>query len=601
MKRPDDFFNTFNARHLNPKQVAETFIWSDNFGKLILNNHSVILGARGCGKTTLMKMLTLPALHYWKNTRAKKIKSSFPFYAVYISTDIYWDVKNQTYSSQLEGFQNFATVISTFSVNSNIFLALCDTFKSIIELELKSIDEKKEIELCKVLIEAWKLKATVPKLDYVKEALNKRIDTVNQLIQDVIFNYGNEKSLPKEDFFNLSFESSLEYIIPIFERIYGLNQGKKWALCFDELEFAPLWLQQKLFRSLRSRQHYILYKLSASPILPSDLEKELTGEYSPTSGNDVQMIKMWASEDNEKFSRQIINSLLSSKVESKNSSTFFGSNHIHEKSFNSYEAGSEFYNEITQLLSKDDSFKLFLESKKININNPVATNKKQKDTVFRKIKPIVYFRNYYIDGNILQSDGKQYKTLRGRKTGENLYSGIEVLSKICDGNPRWLIGIVTGILLKCNGNKADTDIQYEELLSAAKRFKNVISNIPIGFNCSCSLIDLIDKMGNYFTEQVLGPEFHMDPKLTFIVDQKEKDVPEDMITLIEKGVAQGAFILLDDKDDAFDFNVRNKRFKLSYLFFMLYKLPIRKYPAVKLSQCLKNIKSDVISQASLFE
>ncbi len=598
MKRPDDFFNTFNARHLNPKQVAESFIWSENFGKLISNNHSVILGARGCGKTTLMKMLTLPALYSWKNSRAKKIRANSPFYAIYISTDIYWDVKNQTYSSQLERFKNFADVISAFAVNSNVFLALCDTFKYIIELELKNTHEEQEKELCKALIDAWRLKATVPKLDYIKEALNKRIDTVNQLIQDVIFNYTEDNNLPQDEYFNLSFESSLEYIIPIFERIYKLNEGKKWALCFDELEFAPLWLRQKLFRSLRSRQQYILYKLSASPILPSELEKEFTGEYSPTSGNDVQMIKMWASSDNEKFSRQIINSLLSNRFESVDPSAFFGSNHIHEKSFHSYEKGSEFYNEITQLLSKDESFKSFLESKKISLNNPIAIDKKQKDTIFRKIKPIVYFRNYFVDENKFQNGGKQYKILRSRKTGEDLYSGIEVLVKVCDGNPRWLIGIISGILLKCSRTKAEKHVQYEELISAAKRFKNVISNIPIGFNCSCSLIDLIDKMGNFFTEQVLGPEFHMDPKLTFIVDPKEQDIPEDMITLIEKGVAQGAFILLDDKDDAFDFDVRGKRFKLSYLFFMLYKLPIRKYPEVKLSQCLKNWNQE--SQPTLF-
>src|SRR5688572_27576204 len=136
----EDFHTTFNARHLHPKEVAESFIWSHNFEKVIQNNHSVILGARGCGKTTLMKMLTIPALHSWNDPRAPRIKKEIAFYAVYISTDIYWDVKNQTYSSQLESFGNFSEKISIFSVNSNVFTSLCNTFLDVIKIDLADTD-----------------------------------------------------------------------------------------------------------------------------------------------------------------------------------------------------------------------------------------------------------------------------------------------------------------------------------------------------------------------------------------------------------------------------------------------------------------------------
>jgi energy-coupling factor transporter ATP-binding protein EcfA2 len=189
MKEIDNFYNTYNARHLKPSEVAESFIFSNSFEKLIQNDHSVILGARGCGKTTLMKMLTLPALYHWEHERAADIRMGLPFHAVYISTDIYWDVKNQTYSSELESFGNFSERISQFSVTSNVFSSLCDTFKNIVEIDICCDNEAKELELCKVLIKAWRLNATVPKIEYVKEALNERVDFVNQFIQDVIFNH----------------------------------------------------------------------------------------------------------------------------------------------------------------------------------------------------------------------------------------------------------------------------------------------------------------------------------------------------------------------------------------------------------------------------
>ncbi|WP_428662124.1 hypothetical protein [Runella sp.] len=584
MKEIDIFYNTYNARHLNPREVAETFIWSDSFGKLIQNNHSVILGARGCGKTTLMKMLTLPALHSWRGPKSENILNNIEFYSIYISTDIYWNVKNQTYSSQLEKFGEFSKVISEFSVNSNVFKALCDTFKNVINLELNDLDEEKEFELSKILIEAWKLKSAIPKLDYIIDAINLRIDNVNQIIQGLIFNFRSEGDLPKDDYFSLTFESSIEYIIPIFERIYGIKGKKKWALCFDELEFAPDWLQQKLFVSLRSRTQFLLYKLSASPILSNELEKLLTKDYGPTAGNDFQIIKMWGSQQTETFSLELIESILKKKYPNCSASEFFGSNNIYNKSPNSYDLNSDFYNQELALLKKDDSFREFLIEYKIDPELPVPISDAQKDTIFRKIKPIVYFRNFYIRHNKRTEQGFNHD-LRSRKTGD-LYFGIEVLKKVCDGNPRWLISLITSILSRANDSGADKRVQYDELLLTSRRFCNVIENIPIGHNSALNFKQVLEKIGDYFNNQILGPFFSMDPKGTFVVDLDKSPLSNNIIEILEKGVSQGAFVLLDSKDEVFDFQIRGKRFKLSYLLCVLHKLPLRKYPSDNLSDIL---------------
>lgn len=594
MKEIDVFYNTFNARHLNPREVADSFIWSDSYGKLIQNNHSVVLGARGCGKTTLMKMLTLPALYSWKDEMANRIRKDIGFYSIYISTDIYWDVKNQTYSSQLEKFGDFSRIVSEFAVNSNVFKAVCETFKHVITFELNDLDEKKEYQLCKNLIHAWKLKSTIPKLDYVIDALNLRIDTVNQSIQKLIFNYRSDDDIPKNDFFYLGFESSLEYVIPIFERIYNIGGVRKWALCFDELEFAPIWLQQKLFISLRSRTQYLLYKLSASPILSGDLEKNLLKEYSATPGNDLQIIKMWRSSENEEFSFKIIESLLKKKLPDLSPIEFFGSNSIYNKGPNSYDRGSEFYGQEVKLLEKDDSFRQFLEQYGIDPANPLPTTDNQKDTLFRKIKPIVYFRNFYVEVNKVV-DGVIRHSLRGRKTGD-LYFGVEVLKKVCDGNPRWLISLVTAILSKSAHGRVDKRIQYQELLAASRRFSNMMENIPIGSSSTFTFKTLLAQIGSYFSGEVLGPSFFMEPKTTFTVDLDSSIASRHILEIIEKGVSQGAFILLDSEDDNFDFEVRNQRFKLSYLLSIQYKLPLRKNPVASLSEILYG-KDDIDSKS----
>ncbi|ETZ22816.1 hypothetical protein N824_21230 [Pedobacter sp. V48] len=583
MREIDIFYNTFNARHLNPEEVAETFIWSDNFEKLIQNNHSVVLGARGCGKTTLMKMLTIPALRSWDNLNDSRISASIKFFAIYISTDIYWDVKNQVYSSQLEKFGSFSQLVSEFSVNTNVFKSVCQTFKEVIALSDLEGKTEKELELCKLLIVAWKLPGTIPTLDYIIDALNLRVDMVNQMIQGLIFNYKDASDLPNDDFFKLSFESSLEYIIPVFQRIFKVDLKKKWAFCFDELEFAPNWLQKKLFGSLRSRNQIILYKLSASPILPKELEELIFSEYGPTPGNDLQIIKMWGSKKNEDFSKRLIDSIVRKKFPNLSAESFFGTNSIYNRQPNSYIQGSDFYLQMVQLLKKDKSFEIFLKENGVDISKPLPENDSQKDTLFRKIKPIVYFRNFYLKTK--KEDVNATKG-RGRKTSE-LYFGLEVLKKVCDGNPRWLIGLVTAILSRSEDAKADSRIQFDELLSTSKRFCNVIENIPINRYSKTTFKQLLTKVGKYFEDQVLGQTFHMDPRGTFIVDVGNSVSADHVMEILEKGVSQGAFIPVDPTDDEFDFKIEGKRLKLSYLLCVLFKLPLRKYPEASLKDILQ--------------
>lgn len=599
----NEFHISFNARHLNPVEIAENFIYSKSFNFLIQNNHSVLLGARGCGKTTLMKMLTLGALYSWKGSQAKKVRENMPFYAIYISTDIYWNVKDNKSYDQLKDFNDFPDIISKFSVTTNIFISLCNTFEEILEFELnQSKGSKKENELCEYLMSEWMLPKTVPTLQYIKEALKRRSDIFNRFVQSVIFNFSKDEKLDLSDkeFLFIDFRSSLELITLIFERIFEVN--KKWAFCFDELELAPDWLRDDLFLSLRSTDQKIIYKLSASPIV------SLSNKYPATVGNDLNLIKMWESGD-EMFSKKIISSILDKKFNKKiNLNDYFHSSNIYGKEKGTYLKGSEFYNEVKSLIIKDESFRNFLARKNVNLENPIALDEKSKDILYRKIKPIVYFRNYFIDYVKSDSENNELKVkLRSRKTA-SLYSGIEVLYKICDGNPRWLIGIINSILNRIIDKPKSTDIrdiQVDVLHETAIQFMNVISNIPIDLyktqKTNYTLEDLINLIGKSFQNEILGPNFIMDPKGSFIVEKSEILIPEKLIEMLEKAVYQGAIILLNSNDSAFDFEVRGKKFRLSYMLAPLFKLPLRTYGEINLSSCFQETEPKNIQQKNLFE
>src|SRR4051812_44087591 len=86
-------FESFNARPLDPAQVANTFVPSTPFEDLLKRRHTLIVGPRGSGKTTLLKMLQLDALRAWKHIEADRYRGLIDFTGVFIPTDISWSVQ----------------------------------------------------------------------------------------------------------------------------------------------------------------------------------------------------------------------------------------------------------------------------------------------------------------------------------------------------------------------------------------------------------------------------------------------------------------------------------------------------------------------------
>jgi hypothetical protein len=107
---------------------------------------------------------------------------------------------------------------------------------------------------------------------------------------------------------------------------------------------------------------------------------------------------------------------------------------------------------------------------------------------------------------------------------------------------------------------------------------------------------MLEEIGECFFNDIVLSKFQRDPHSTFIID---KDVNEEIIKILEKGVYQGAIILTDPSENAFDFEMRGKTFRLSYLFCPKFKIPLRKYGPVPLSKCLTGRETLVNGQTKL--
>ena len=127
-RRPGTVFEAFNARSLEPYEVASTFVPSFQYELLAKRGHSLVVGPRGSGKTTLLKMLQQSALEAWKGERAQEFRQKIDFTGVFIPTDISWSQKIQCIGAGLddEARRIFSVAVFTTHVLRALIRAMID-------------------------------------------------------------------------------------------------------------------------------------------------------------------------------------------------------------------------------------------------------------------------------------------------------------------------------------------------------------------------------------------------------------------------------------------------------------------------------------------
>ena len=259
-------YESFNARNYTPAQVAETFIPSSESSDLWKNEHSVVLGPRGSGKTTLFKMLTVQALYSWNGLDAERLRTNRPFTAIYVPTDMHWHRQLKHAEEQLTKAPRFSLAASRAAVTTNILLATARTFQDRMALEAKPSPES-ESRLCSLLGQQWRLPKAIPCIDVIVLALKARIAAIRLTVNQAIFlNSTDEQLTDLPECYHLDYLAELDVACTAFDTICCPRSTQKWAICLDELELAPEWLQNLAFSQQRSTEERFLIKLSTSPI-----------------------------------------------------------------------------------------------------------------------------------------------------------------------------------------------------------------------------------------------------------------------------------------------------------------------------------------------
>lgn len=588
-------YESFNARNLSLKEVAQTFVPPNEFKEVLGAENVLVMGPRGSGKTTLFKMLTFEALERCGHPLTESVKHQTTAASVYIPTDRHWHhLLTDTLDEVREERERLQ--LSKAAVTVNVLYAVCETFEDIRDYSSGAeLPTEAEEELVQTLSGSWGFEDIVPRLGAVKRALTDRLrqlDVIkNRLAAGAMSLDGNE-DVP--EFVWSEFLSAARVGCEAFEEFATGDGPQRWALCFDELELAPEWLQERVFEYLRSTDQRFVFKLSTAPI------PELLAGSRAAAREDFEVVRLWRygkSGDPYEFSERLARSVLEDEVgdmidpvDAFGRSRFF----VHDNGGSEYVQGSWLMKQMASLAEKDASFRDELRDHGVSLDDSAEFDKDTRDQFLRKAKPIALLRNFYLD----EHDGEKSK-LRSRKV-HSLYSGREAIYDVADNNPRWLIGILNELKGHISVDEegqvdgVERNKQARVLRDSAETFLSLLRTLPsarVRFRGQLlDLVDVLEAIGGYFEDVMLRREFTTDPAGSIEIDD---DVPEAVRDLLQKAVYEGALVLVNPSEGAVDLTVESRRLRLTHLLAPVYRLPLRLYGKVRLSTCLRETRRPV--------
>lgn len=611
------FFDSYNARFVDPHVVGQTFIQRNLiFKKLLKPENSLVVGPRGSGKTTLLKMLSSSAQGAWFRVSGNKTGRKIKFNSIYLGAERHLEIFSDAIPQDPES-QNLFEAVWGFIFTGQLRYAIIDTLLEISREEINnneavshlylSISKEQQQELSKALSIAW----TLPEIAYsfleISAQLGALISKANIVIDSIKNQDGEEKDLCKSLGIQLRCDPVQSAVVfaQLANQLFDCPE-RKWCLCIDEVEVLPEFMQKLLHSSLRSTSQKLYLKLAVSPSAEAASIYQSTKR--PMKGHDFTRVNLSFNNQQRanKFTRQLFASMCKSyELQTTSPEEILGispmksSENVEEKDLGArYNKPDGFhYKNFSNLYKVDSSFENYINQRGFDIEKLELLPDNEKAQI-RKIIWIVALR---LEMGSFQEYRSSRKVLKLRKSSSKqlskYFSGADSVITICEGNPRIAIGILKPLIEYYSGTGVivPSSKQLDAIQTAMAKFLSLISTISIKSSVSnvniSSAVQFVDDVGKHFSNGICGEHFKPEPSRSFVIGE---NINQSLLSIIKDGLDQGAFIIIPNKNsDDTDISLKDARLRLSYLLHPRYRLPLIKGSPIQLTNLLKEVNSRV--------
>lgn len=289
-----NLFEVDNARNLSRHELADTFIPTQSFWRLLSAKHQVVLGARGQGKTALAKMLSHDHLVLLANhePRAKSAVNSQEFIGIYLPTRLEWvgGLRNKPWLSEKEREEFFQWRLNVASC-----IAFVPVAKSCIQSYVSgpANQAKAERELALKLAGDWlpndqstfsdllSLRRYLEDVDYHKQI---------QVLRERAMGEVPARESPIGIAFGMELFTPLRQAIKRLSRLLSLNENCSWLLCLDEAEFLEQMDHRIINSHMRAYPDNLFLKMTTMPYCHYTLATNVGAALVP--GQDFAYVNM---------------------------------------------------------------------------------------------------------------------------------------------------------------------------------------------------------------------------------------------------------------------------------------------------------------------
>lgn len=544
-------FHESQARTFGDDKVVMEFYPTSLYWSLFNEQHEILIGTRGSGKTVILKMLSYSCLRRFGHDQAHRYATAKSFIGFYIPLHLEFMAAlpgdDTEEDDRIRFFQFAVNCAACKALLSEVQDLLTDCFpgdRDRLVAESRIVDH---------LMEMW---------DPLRGSATT---SLRQLQRGIDLLYVQHKSftddLPdRAGVFSKPLFSPIMSVLPALTQDLGLNvQNTNWLACIDEAEFLTPPYIKCINTFMRSEKRPLVVKMATLPFKHSTRETLIAGVSIQPDGNDFNYRCVDTEADSDDF-KSLCDHLCSIRMvkcgvtdQNVTLGRFLGL--IGNDDLVDY-FRLELDRDATDSCILDGILSALSPERQSHLKDIPHSDAEMRQPYFKKFAPVYFARRMRAENS------------RGNRT-VGWFAGAATLRRVADGNPRRFIQVMNDMVEAARNQDLTPKNQHRVLVDYCARSHRASEGLP---ELGLVVKELLDTVGQLLAQRVHGT-YMVNGGCEFTVDNA---LLEDRLFRRAVELAVAYSLVVTDRMTLTTGISRESELRLSYLYAVLYWLPMRR-------------------------